>query len=124
MASARFLFFLLVVALSPHLAHAQADMDGLWQLTLTPPDHPSTTMNMQAETISDSLHLAILGEENTVALPGVALDEKQLQFNIPTGHGTIHCTLHKKDEDAFTGICTGGMGESATTLKRVVENKE
>lgn len=121
MSSARFLLFLLIGALSPHLAHAQADMDGLWQLTLTPPEQPTISMNVQAETISDSLHLAILGEENTVALPGVALNEKQLQFNIPTGHGTIHCMLHKKDEDAFTGICTGGMGESVTTLKRVVE---
>lgn len=121
MTPSRLLLLLLLSALCPCLAQAQTDMDGLWQITLTPPNQPTMTMDVHAETVNDSLHLALLVEEDTLTLTDVALDEKQLRFKIPSGHGIVHCTLYKKDEDTFTGICAGGMGEGATTLKRIVE---
>ncbi|HMB91086.1 MAG TPA: hypothetical protein VKP65_09590 [Rhodothermales bacterium] len=117
----RFLTLLFVAALCSNLAQAQTAMDGLWQITLTPPDQPAMKMKVHAETVSDTLHLVLLMEEDTLVLTDVALSEKQLRFKIPSGHGVVHCTLHKKDADTFTGICAGAMGEGATTLKRVVE---
>lgn len=118
------LLLLLFLVLAPCLAQAQMKMDGNWLITLTPPGQNPMTLYVQAETVSDTLHLSLLDDhEDAVPLTGIVLEKKQLRFGIPSGHGRIQCTLHKKDEDAFTGICAGPMGEGATTLKRVVKEK-
>lgn len=122
MTYSHFLFLLLVALLFPSIAQAQTPpMDGLWKMTLTPPEQNTMTMDVYAETVSDTLHLALLAGDDMLTLTDVALDDKQLQFKIPSGHGIVNCTLHKKDADTFTGICAGPMGEGATKLERVVE---
>ena len=123
MTTPRFLMLLFVTMLCPCLAQAQTDMDGRWKMTLTPPGQPTMTMDMHAETVSDTLHLTLLAND-TLTLTDVALDEKQLLFKIPSGHGIVNCTLYKKDADTFTGICAGPMGEGAAKLERAVEKEE
>lgn len=114
----RLMFLLLVVALRPCIAQVQTEMNGRWLMTLTPPGQNSMSLDVHAETVSDTLHLALVNHEGALPLTGAALTQNQLRFEIPSGHGLIQCTLHKKDPDTFTGICAGPMGEGATILKR------
>lgn len=111
-------FCMLLSVTAFHTTHAQSELNGRWMMTLSPPGQHALTMPMRVETVSDSLHLALIDDTSQMPLPGVLYAAKQLRFEIPSGHGTIHCTLYKKNEDTFTGICTGPMGEGATTLKR------
>jgi len=108
------LLFLLAVPLS---VHAQADLTGPWTLAFMM-DDATRTMDVNAEVVQDTLHLTVSSDHGTRALEKVSFNDDVLQFDFPSGHGSVACILYKKDDDGFSGICEGPAGEIPTTMKR------
>ncbi len=109
------LLFLLAVPLS---VHAQADLEGGWTLSFLMDEGAAQTMDVNAEVVQDTLHLTISSDHGDRALERVSFNDEILQFDFPSGHGSVTCILYKKDDDGFSGICEGPMGEIPTTMKR------
>ncbi len=108
------LLFLLAVPLS---VHAQADLEGPWTLAFMM-DDATRTMDVNAEIVQDTLQLTVSSDHGSRALEKVSFNGDVLQFDFPSGHGSVACILYKKDDDGFSGICEGPMGEIPTTMKR------
>ena len=115
----RLCFTLLFMLALPLSAQAQTSVDGAWMLTFMMQEGASQTMTLTAETVQDTLHLAVASDHGDRALEEVSFDDNALKFVFPTGHGSVRCTLYrKKGKVDFSGICEGSMGEIPTTMKR------
>ncbi len=96
------LLFLLAVPLS---VHAQADLEGGWTLSFMMDDGAAQTMDVNAEVVQDTLHLTVSSDHGARALEKVSLNDDVLQFDFPSGHGSVTCILYNKADDGFSGIC-------------------
>ncbi len=110
------LLFMLALPLS---AQAQASLEGGWMLTFMMEEGASRTMSLNAETVQDTLHLTMPWDDGDLAMETVSFNDNVLNFVLPTGHGSVTCTLYRiKGKEDFSGICRGPMGEIPTTMKR------
>jgi hypothetical protein len=117
---------LAVLGLSAPAAHAQQSalepLIGTWTMELTPPgeDH-AQSMPLHITVEADTLRMKVDGGPPFLH---AKLEEETLSFVIDSGHGEIECALYRQDADAFSGVCVGGMGESATTLRREQDDED
>ena len=110
---------LLVMLALPLSARAQTALDGAWTLTFMMHEDASQTLNVTAQTVQDTLNLTVESVHGNRALEAISFKDDVLTFVLPTGHGSVTCTLYrKKGKEDFTGICQGSMGEIPTTMKR------
>ena len=109
----------LILCTAPLSTYAQASLEGAWALNMTMPEgHENMHLDVTAKSEQDSLRLHDITDRGSLSLENVAYEEEVLRFEIPTGHGTIQCTLYQEAEETFSGFCAGPMGESPTSLKR------
>lgn len=102
--------------------HPLERLAGTWTMELTPPgeDH-AQSMPLQITVEADTLRMK--GDGGPPFLHA-KLEEETLSFVIDSGHGEIECALYRQDADAFSGVCVGAMGESATTLRREQDDED
>ena len=112
------LVLLLMLAL-PLTAQAQTSLEGAWMLTFMMQEGTSQSMPVDAEVVQDTLHLTSSSAHGEMVLEAVSFNDDVLTFVLPTGHGSVTCTLYRKEnKDDFSGICEGSMGEIPTTMTR------
>jgi len=120
----RSLFFLILLTASL-AAQAQPALDGRWAFHLRMPDgHGEMHLTLTGKTVQDTLRLNIASDQGDLPLDNVSFRDDVLRFDMPTDHATILCTLYKQEEENFTGVCKGPIGESPTTLKRRPEHAD
>ncbi len=115
---------LLALLALPQTVHAQDAMKGDWVLTFMMHEGASQTLNVNADVVQDSLQLLVVSDHGERPLESVSLIDEVLRFILDTGHGSIACTLYKKEAENLSGICEGPQGEIPTTMARTAHTDE
>ena len=114
------LLFLLALPLS---VHAQNGLEGAWTLSFMMHEDAAQTLDVNAEVVQDTLHMTIQSDHGERTLKTASFGDEIVQFDLPTGHGSVTCLLYKKEDASFSGICEGPNGEIPTTMTRPGDGK-
>ena len=93
------LLFMLALLALPQTAHAQDTLIGDWVLTFMMQEGTSQTMHLNADVVQDSLQLTAMARQGEHRMEKVSFSDDVLRFVFPTGHGSIACTLYKKEAE-------------------------
>lgn len=100
-------------------ASAQTTLTGDWKAELTPEGMQTFDMLITMDQSSDSLSMWMMLEEGRVDMQDVGLEDDRLRFTIPMHGDGVECSVARRTDTLFAGVCTGPMGESVTLLRRL-----
>ena len=89
---------------------------GTWTGTMSPPQvSPSVPVTYEVGEIDGALTIVITGIGQSFSFNDIALDGDELTFWWEPGT-RVDCTLLRKEDGSFEGICTEGTGPGEGTL--------
>ena len=92
---------------------AQEMERGTWTGTMSPPGNPSVAVTYEVGETDGALSIVMTAPEvgESMTFSDVKLDGDELTFWWEPG-GRVDCTLLRKEDGSFEGICTDGSGPS------------
>ncbi len=103
---------------------AQSSLSGEWKAELTPEGMGTFDFLITMEQSSDSLAIWMLLEEGRVDMYDIGLEDDRLQFTMPMHGDGVECSVARRTDDLFAGVCVGPMGESVALLRRMEDAEE